>query len=87
MDDQYTDKKDLGTQGQEDTVKGKLKQAAGKVQSKVGKATGNTEMEAKGNAKQVKGTAQSTVGNAEQKTDQALHPDKYDTDATRRDNP
>lgn len=66
--------KDLGTQGQEDTLKGKLKQAAGKVQSKVGQATGNTEAETKGDAKQVGGTAQSTLGNAEQKVDNALKP-------------
>jgi len=70
------DNKDLGTQGQEDTLKGKMDQAAGKVQQKVGQATGNTEMETKGNAKQVGGTAKSTLGNAEQKVDSALDPDK-----------
>lgn len=73
MDEQN---KDLGTQGQEDTLKGKVKQGVGKVQEKVGQATGNTEMEAKGKGKQVGGTVQSTVGNAEQKVDQALDPNK-----------
>lgn len=76
MEDQN---KDLGTQGQEDTLKGKAKQAVGKVQSGVGHALGNTDMEAKGDAKQVGGTVQSTVGNAEQGIDNALNPDKRDT--------
>lgn len=75
MDEQQ---KDLGTQGQEDTLKGKLNQATGKVQSGVGHALGNTDMEAKGDAKQVGGTVQSTVGNAEQGVDNALNPDKRD---------
>jgi uncharacterized protein YjbJ (UPF0337 family) len=77
MDEQN---KDLGTQGQEDTLKGKAKQAAGKVQSTVGHALGNTEMETKGDAKQVGGTVQSTVGNVEQGIDNALNPDKRDPD-------
>ncbi len=58
MDDQH---KDLGTQGRENTVKGKLDQAVGKVQEKVGEATGNTELEAKGKGKQVKGKAQTAL--------------------------
>ncbi len=70
------DKKDLGTQGQEDTLKGKVDQAVGKVQQKAGQATGNTELESKGDAKQVGGTMKSTLGNAEQKVDSALDPNK-----------
>ncbi len=70
------DNKDLGTQGQQYTLKGKLDQAVGKVQQKAGQATGNTELESKGDAKQVGGTVQSTLGNAEQKVDGALNPDK-----------
>ncbi len=68
------ERKDLGTQGQEDKLKGKLKQAAGKAQRKVGHATGNTEAEAKGASKQAEGTAQSALGNAEKKVDRALDP-------------
>ncbi len=68
--------KDLGTQGQEDSVKGKLKEAAGKVQSKVGEITDNPKTGAKGDAKQVEGKTQSTVGNVEQKVDNALDPNK-----------
>ncbi len=68
--------KDLGTQGQEDSVKGKLKEAAGKVQSKIGDITDNPKTGAKGDAKQVEGKTQATVGNAEQKVDNALDPNK-----------
>ncbi|HTK11812.1 MAG TPA: CsbD family protein [Ktedonobacteraceae bacterium] len=69
-------KKDLGTQGQEDTLKGKMKQAAGKVQEKTGQALGDKEMEAKGDMKQSGGKAQSTMGKGKQKVDKALNPDK-----------
>lgn len=71
-----SNEKDLGQQGGEDTLKGKMKEASGKVQSKFGQVTGNTEAEARGDAKQVEGKAQSTLGHAERKTDQALDPDK-----------
>jgi uncharacterized protein YjbJ (UPF0337 family) len=74
----YDDQKDLGTQGKEDTLKGKMKEAAGKVQSKVGQVTGNEDMEAKGDAKQVGGKVQSTGGQIKQKVDNALNPDKTD---------
>jgi len=74
----YDDQKDLGTQGQEDTLKGKLKQASGKVQSKAGKLTGNKEMQVKGDAKQVGGKVQSKAGKVEKKADDALDPDKSD---------
>lgn len=64
--------KDLGTQGQEDNLKGKMNQAAGKVQNKVGQATGNDETQAKGKAREVKGQVQSTAGKAEQNVDTTL---------------
>ena len=64
--------KDLGTQGAEDTVKGKANQAAGKVQKKVGQATGDTKTEAKGKAREVGGKVQSKAGQVERKADQAL---------------
>ncbi len=80
----YEDQKDLGTQGQEDTLKGKLKDAAGKVQSKVGEVTGNKDMQAKGDARQVGGKVQSTAGKVEKKVDDALDPDKVDPTNTSR---
>ncbi|HZR41465.1 MAG TPA: CsbD family protein [Ktedonobacteraceae bacterium] len=73
MTEQYKEK-DLGTQGQEDTLKGKAKETVGKVQSKVGQVTGNADTEAKGDAKQVEGKAQSALGKGERKVDQALDP-------------
>ncbi|GCE16638.1 CsbD family protein [Dictyobacter kobayashii] len=73
---EYEDKKDLGTQGSEDTVKGKLKQAAGKVQSALGKTTDNPKEEARGDAKQFEGKTQSTVGHTERKIDNTLDPNK-----------
>jgi uncharacterized protein YjbJ (UPF0337 family) len=79
MDEQN---KDLGTQGTEDTVAGKTKKAAGKVESKVGQMTGNKEMEARGKAKQVGGTVQSKVGKGERKLDQALEPNPPDSTST-----
>ena len=68
--------KDLGTQGQEDTLKGKLKETTGKVQSKVGQVTDNPKTEARGDAKQVEGKTQSKFGHAEQKVDNTLDPNK-----------
>ncbi len=74
--------KDLGTQGTEDTLKGKLNKAAGKVQKNVGKATDNEEMQAKGKAKEMGGTVQSKAGQAERKVDE-----KIDESANRTDRP
>ena len=72
MSDQTNDNKDLGTQGTEDTLKGKTKEAAGKVQSKVGDWTNNESMEAKGKAKEASGKVEETTGKAEQKIDNTL---------------
>ncbi len=47
-----------------DQAKGKLNDVAGKVQQKVGEATGSQEQEAKGLGKQVKGKVQETKGDA-----------------------
>lgn len=69
MDDQN---KDLGTQGQEDTLKGKMNKAAGKVESTAGDVFGNESMKAKGEAKQAGGSVQSTLGKGERKVDDAL---------------
>lgn len=75
MADEYKEK-DLGTQGHEDSLKGKLKQAAGKVQSAVGNATDNPKTRAKGDVKQGEGKAQETLGTGEKKVDNTLDPNK-----------
>lgn len=46
-------------------VKGAVKDAAGKVQRKVGEATGSTEQQVKGAAKQAEGKTQKAVGNVQ----------------------
>ena len=49
-----------------DQVKGAVKDAAGKMQSKAGEMTGSTEQQAKGMAKQIEGKTQKKVGNAKE---------------------
>jgi uncharacterized protein YjbJ (UPF0337 family) len=47
-----------------DQIKGKLKDIAGKVQRKVGEATGSSSQQVKGAAKKVEGKVQKGVGDA-----------------------
>lgn len=47
-----------------DQVEGKAKDIAGKVQRKIGEATGSTSQQVKGAAKQVEGKVQKGVGDA-----------------------
>jgi uncharacterized protein YjbJ (UPF0337 family) len=47
-----------------DRVKGKIKDAAGRVERQVGEWTGNTEAQVKGAMKQVEGKAQNAWGKA-----------------------
>ena len=49
-----------------DQIKGAVKDAAGKMQSKAGEMTGSTEQQAKGMAKQIEGKTQKKVGNAKE---------------------
>ncbi len=49
-----------------DQVKGGLKEAAGKVQETVGRATNSPEQQLKGIGKQVEGNVQKNVGNAKE---------------------
>lgn len=49
-----------------DQVKGAVKDAAGKVQSKAGELTGNTSQQAKGMAKQAEGKTQKKMGDAKE---------------------
>ena len=50
-----------------DQVNGRGKEAAGKVQKNVGRATGSLKTEAKGLAKEVAGKVQKNVGDAAEK--------------------
>ena len=54
-----------------DQVKGTAKDIAGKVQRKVGEATGNTNQQVKGGAKQVEGKVQKGAGDLQQAADNA----------------
>ena len=47
-----------------DQVKGRMKEAEGKVQQQAGKAAGSVEHQVKGMAKQAVGKVQKTVGDA-----------------------
>ena len=49
-----------------DQVKGAVKDAAGKVQSKTGEITGSTEQQIKGMAKQAEGKTQKKLGDAKE---------------------
>ena len=49
-----------------DQVKGAVKDAAGKVQSKTGEMTGSTEQQIKGMAKQAEGKTQKKLGDAKE---------------------
>lgn len=70
--DDQAPRKDLGAQGQQDKLQGKLNQAVGSVQKNVGKAVGNEEMQAKGKGREMTGKAESGIGNVEKKVDDAL---------------
>lgn len=49
-----------------DQVQGSVKDAAGKVQRKIGEAVGSEKQQAKGLGKQVEGKAQKAFGNAKE---------------------
>jgi uncharacterized protein YjbJ (UPF0337 family) len=52
-------------------IAGSVKDVAGKVQQKVGEATGNTKQQMKGVTKQVKGKVQKGLGDIEHALDSA----------------
>lgn len=54
-----------------DQIKGAAKDIAGKVQRKVGEATGSVEQQVKGGAKQVEGKLQKGAGNMQQAAENA----------------
>ena len=49
-----------------DQVKGKLKEAAGEVQKRAGRAVDSTEQEAKGHAREMEGKVQKKAGDLEE---------------------
>jgi uncharacterized protein YjbJ (UPF0337 family) len=52
-------------------IEGTIKKTAGKIQQKVGEATGSNSQQVKGAGKQMEGRFQKSVGDAEQKIDDA----------------
>lgn len=66
------EQKNLGSQGKQDTVKGKLKETAGRIERKTGETLSNRKMQAKGAAREVGGKAQAAGGRVEQKVDRAM---------------
>lgn len=50
-------------------IEGTVKDVAGKVQQKVGEATGNSNQQVKGVAKQIEGKVQKAVGDVEKAVD------------------
>jgi uncharacterized protein YjbJ (UPF0337 family) len=50
-------------------IEGSVKDVTGKVQQKIGEATGNTNQQVKGVAKQIEGKVQKGVGDVEQAVD------------------
>ena len=52
-----------------DQIKGSLKDAAGKVQEKVGRETGDRDTESRGLGNQAEGKVQKTVGDAKDVVD------------------
>ena len=50
-------------------VEGSVKDVTGKLQQKIGQATGNTNQRVKGVAKQIEGKVQKGVGDVEQALD------------------
>jgi uncharacterized protein YjbJ (UPF0337 family) len=58
-----------------DQVQGSVKDAAGKVQRKIGAAVGSEKQQAKGLGKQIEGKAQKAFGNAKEslKDDSTRH--------------
>jgi uncharacterized protein YjbJ (UPF0337 family) len=55
-------------------IKGAVKDAAGKVQRKVGEATGSTKQQVKGAATQVEGKAQKALGDAQEAVSDSAPP-------------
>ena len=60
-----------------DQVKGTVKEAAGKIQQKFGKAIDSDEQQAKGIGKQVEGKVQKAYGNAKEHVKKAAEDNQH----------
>ena len=69
-----------------DIIKGKMKQAQGKAQDALGKATDSTEDRIKGNLKQAEGEIQEGFGKAKQAVKNTMNDMKTDAEHPRRRN-
>lgn len=67
---------DLRRDGQEDKLKGTLKEGEGRVRNAVGGLTGDESEQLKGKAQELKGKAQRKVGDAKTDLDGALDRDR-----------
>lgn len=56
----------------EDQAKGKLKEAAGETQERLGRARGDREQEARGHAREQEGKVQKKVGDLKEGVDQIV---------------
>jgi uncharacterized protein YjbJ (UPF0337 family) len=61
-----------------DQMKGRVKEAEGKIQQGVGKATGSVTEQAKGLGKEVAGKVQKEVGDARNDADKAAKKEERD---------
>ena len=59
-----------------DQIKGAAREAAGKLQKKLGKATSNGTQVVKGTVREVAGKAQKAYGNAKASDKAGAHPDR-----------
>lgn len=53
-------------------IEGDVKKVTGKVQQKIGEATGNTNQQVKGAAKRIEGRFQKNIGDIEQAVDDSV---------------
>ena len=65
-------------------IKGAVKDAAGKVQRKVGEAAGSVKQQAKGAAKQVEGKTQKALGDAQEAAEDSAREARELNDERRR---
>lgn len=68
----YDDQETLNTKGKKNTLKGKLKETAGRVERKTGEVLGDRKMQAKGTARELGGKAQGAGGRVEREVDRSL---------------
>ncbi len=66
-----------------DQVKGRVKEATGEVQQKVGKLTGDLDTRAKGQAKEMEGKVQKNYGDAKETVENTARD--LETEKLRRD--